>query len=431
MMKIKKKHSPIACVALLLLAACDSKNKTPILGDRESFLNVLTTLKVDPKWKGRSASIPSHKGLSQTATEVLSFSAGEGESSDKKILMPPLVEGKRVYTMDSDGVVSAFELVFKGDQTKDGTAHDDSVKKVWSKATVDSDRVDDVLGGGMALREGVLYMTTALGGIIAMDAQKGDVIWQRSGYTPFRSKPYVDDKAVYGLATNNEVIALDKTTGNPLWSHTGIEEMTQLLSCSTPVVAYDSVIVAFSSGEVHCLNRTNGQLQWSDTITPVARIDTVTGIPHIAAMPVVDEGAVYLVSHGGRMTVLDIKTGSRLWQRELAGIHTPVIAGQFIFVLTTENELVCLDKKTGDVVWFTVLYRGTKDDPAPFFSGPVLAGDRLFVSSTKGDIVQIKAADGSKVESTFKIQAAIALPPVFDNQSLYLYSTNADVHVFH
>ena len=58
--------------------------------------------------------------------------------------------------------------------------------------------------------------------------------------------------------------------------------------------------------------------------------------------PVIDRGRVYAVGQGGRMVALELVTGQRLWEQNFAGISTPWVAGEWLFVVTDDARLVCL-----------------------------------------------------------------------------------------
>src|ERR1700744_3431066 len=99
-----------------------------------------------------------------------------------------------------------------------------------------------------------------------------------------------------------------------------------------------------------------------------------------AGRPVVDRDMVFAISHSGLMVGINLSTGEREWARNVGGIKTPWAAGGWGYVLTGDNQLLCLQRKDGKVKWIHQLPRweepDAKDDPITF-SGPVLISDRL------------------------------------------------------
>lgn len=420
---------------IFLLTACDTKDTTPLPGERISFLNFTASIKADPSISNMTVTLPSpvvntswpqmggrvdhalmNVALGEKITETWHQCIGSGSSDDRRMLSSPITDEKHVYTMDAEGIVTAISI-------KTGDI-------VWQKPTSPEEQAHDTLGGGIAVDNNVVYATTSFGEIIALNADTGAEIWRKGDYAPFRSSPSVKDGHVYCQSINNELITLSVEKGELVWSHSGIPESALLLGGGKPACSGDTVIVAYTSGEVHALSQTNGQILWSDTITPVARIDTVTSIPHIRARPVIDDNQVFVISHGGRMTAIDFKTGTRQWQKELGGIRTPVVAGGFVFVLTNMNELVCLERKSGAVRWVAGLPRVDEDEGAIHFAGPILAGDTLIVSSSKGELVRINPRDGEIMNKTKVDSGSIFLAPIVSQKTLFVLTDNAVLHAF-
>ena len=421
---------------VLLLTACDTKDTTPLPGERISFLNFTASIKADPKVAGMTVTVPiavantswSQMGgradhalinvsLGEKIKETWHQSVGTGSNDEQRMLSSPITDEQHAYTMDAEGIVTALSL-------KTGDV-------VWQKPTSPEEHTHDTLGGGIAVDNGVVYATTSFGDVVALKADKGDEIWRKGGYAPFRSSPSVKNGHVYCQSINNELITLSTSTGDLVWSHSGIPESALLLGGGKPACSGDTVIVAYTSGEVHALSQTNGQPLWSDTITPMARIDTVTSIPHIRARPVIDENQVFVISHGGRMTAIDFKTGTRQWQKELGGIRTPVVTGGFVYVLTNMNELVCLERKEGVVHWVAGLPLVDENEGAINYAGPIMAGDTLIVSSSKGEIIRVNPHNG-KIVDTLKVESGpIFLAPIVAHKTLFALTDNAVLHAFH
>src|SRR5690606_24108716 len=119
---------------------------------------------------------------------------------------------------------------------------------------------------------------------------------------------------------------------------------------------------------------------WSENLAAYRRTTGLAGLADIRGLPVIDKGVVIAISFGGLMTAIDERTGDPIWQREFGGSETPWVAGNHVFVLSSENELVAMGRDNGVIRWVTQLPRyGNEDkrrDPL-YWTGPVLAGGRL------------------------------------------------------
>src|SRR3546814_11759976 len=73
----------------------------------------------------------------------------------------------------------------------------------------------------------------------------------------------------------------------------------------------------------------------------------------IDASPAIDEGRVFAIGQGGRMAAVELATGQRVWEVNIAGISTPWAAGDWVYVVTSDARLLCLSRGTGKIRWAT------------------------------------------------------------------------------
>ncbi len=138
---------------------------------------------------------------------------------------------------------------------------------------------------------------------------------------------------------------------------------------------------------------------------------------------------VYAVSHAGRLVAINLRTGDRLWERDIAGVQTPWIAGDFLYVLATDGDLVCLSRRDGRIRWVRVLprYEDPEDRTGPiFWSGPVLVSDRLIVVGSHGVALSVSPYTG-RVLGKIDLPGDIELPPVAAGDTVYVITDDGDL----
>ena len=437
-MKSHKSRFLLSVIALVFLplTACD-KQKPVLTGQRETFVALETRLQPDvslahqtvnitpamindnwPQVRGNASHSLGPLQLSNDPKLQWQISLGRGVSNYQRLLSMVVIEGQRIYGMDADGLISAIEV------------HNNSPKVVWQQSTIPHS-YSEPLGGGLAVEAGIVYATTSFGEVLALEGKDGQVLWRSSVHAPIRTAPTVKDGRVFVVTISNETFAFEAKTGAQLWSHAGIAEQAALLGGASPTIADNVIITAYSSGEVYALQPENGQVLWSDTLTSAVRIDTVSSIPHIRACPVIDKGQVFVVSHGGRMTAIDLKTGVRQWQRTIGGIHAPTLAGNWLFMLSIQGEVFCLNRETGAVRWVAALPKLAADgDKQPiFWSGPVIANDQLVFSGSHGQVYFISIKDGKHTKS-LSFSGQSFLEPVIASQTLYVLNDQAELYAW-
>ncbi|MBB4284703.1 PQQ-binding-like beta-propeller repeat protein [Roseospira goensis] len=360
-----------------------------------------------------------HMSLGEAPALAWRTDIGTGSGSRDALLAEPVIGGGRIYTIDAEAEVRAYDLA-TGDL-------------LWSVWLPDRAREEDdgyLLGGGLAFgADGRLYATTGFAKVIALDAASGQEIWREEVGVPIRAAPTLNSGRVFVVTVDNQTIALAAQDGRKLWTHAGSPEVASLLGTPAPAVDQGAVIVAYSSGELYALRVETGAVLWQDSVTTVRRTDAAGNLRDIRARPVMAGNRVYVVGHSGLMTAIDLATGERIWQAELGGVHQPWIAGRTLYVITAEADLVAVSADDGRILWVTPLQRweDPDDKEGPItWGGPLLASDRLIVTGSNEEILAVSPYDG-RVLGYVEAPAGITLPPVLAADTLLILTDNGDL----
>ncbi len=429
----------LGLAGLVVLAGCDTflgqrETDRPLPGKRVSILAVDRGLSPDrsiadlqvylpppyvneswPQAGGTAAHAMYHLQLGDTPKRVWTSDVGEGSGDDRHILAQPLVVDGTIYTMDARSEITAFDS--------------DTGRRLWRRDVELEEEDSGYFGGGLAYEDGRLFVTTGFAMIYALDAKSGEIIWQQRVTAPMRAAPTVSGGRVFATTLDNRTFALAADNGRRLWEHTGVQEIAGLLGGASPAVAGSVVVVPYSSGELYALLVDNGRELWSDVLTPVNRFDPVSNLAHIRGQPVIDRGLVLAISHAGRMVAIDLRRGVRAWDLEAGGVEMPWSAGDFIYLLTTESQVICVVRQSGRIRWVRPLprFEDPEDLTGPIgWFGPVLAGDRLIVVSSTGDALSISPYTGELL-GHFDLPGTPSVAPVVANNTIYILTEDADL----
>jgi outer membrane protein assembly factor BamB len=429
--------------ALLLslgLGGCDlfrGDKKAPLPGERISVLGLGTMLQPDPKLTATPVTPPppaanpdwpepggnpqhamGHLALPGRLARLWQTGIGEGSSDYTRVLAPPVVAGGRVFAMDGGVQVSAVDAA--------------SGRPVWRVDLTPKNQEGNAFGGGPCFANNRLYVATGYAEVLALDPANGKVIWRRSVTAPVHAPPTVADGRVFAVTVDNELDVLDAADGHKLWSHNGIPETAGLLGGASPAVTRDVVVAAYTSGELFALSIENGRALWSDNLASSRRMNAIAGLADIRGRPVIDRGRVVAVSHSGRMAAIDLRTGDRVWEQEIGSSYSPWVAGDYVFVLANDNQMVCLTRDEGKVRWVRQLprYVNEKDRSDPImWAGPVLGGNRLIALSSRGETISVSPYTGA-IEDRRPLSAGAFLEPVIAGGTLYLLNDEANLSAY-
>ncbi len=356
-----------------------------------------------------------HLSLAANLHEVWSASVGTGGSKRRAYLSQPVVAGGKVYAMDAESSVSAFDL-------QDGSRR-------WRVDLAPEDADAGSFGGGLAYDEGKLFATTGFAQVVALNPQDGKVLWRQALPAPVRGAPTARAGRLIVITVENEALALSTEDGHQLWHHTGLSEMASLLGGSSPAVDGNTVLVPYTSGELFALRIENGTVQWSDVVSSIKRTDQVAELTDIRGLPVVDRGRVFAAGNSDIFAAIDLRTGRRIWDREVGSTQTPWVAGDYVYLLSNAPELLCFEAKSGSVRWVTPLPRWEDEEGKKgriTWTGPVLASDRLIVASSVGKAVSVSPYTGALL-SEEELPAGINIPPLVAAGTLIFATEDGDL----
>ena len=411
---------------------------TPVLGQRIAVLTSESDVQVDPATATLPMSLPSPvantewtqsggtagKSLGQLAlgasiNRVFTVSAGRGSSLTARLASPPIVAAGRVFTIDTLGTVRAFDA--------------NSGAQAWATQTPsERNNQASLYGGGIAFDNGRIFATNGLGFVVALDASNGGIAWQVRPGGPLRGAPSVGNGAIYVISQDNQIFSLSEADGSTNWSSAASLEIAGVFGSASPAVGQGTVVAGFSSGELNAYRYENGRQVWSDTLQRTSIRTSVSSLSDVDADPVIDNGQVFAVGQGGRMVALDLITGQRLWELNVAGIDTPWLAGDWLFVITDDAKLLCIARSNGHVRWINQLPQFLKQKSKKGeieYSGPILAGGRLIVTGSNGALIYVDPTTGA-FQSQTDLRVPVSLSPVVANSTLYILDDRGQLHAF-
>jgi outer membrane protein assembly factor BamB len=427
---------PLSAISLaVLLSGCGigswfgEGDKPPLPGDRLPVLAQTGTLepatdaavlavntgaeRSSPDWRnpgGNATHVNGALTLGVPFQRAWSASIGTGSGGAAFILNQPIVGDGKIFAADAGGRVTALDAATGG--------------QLWRVVVANPEEDSTPTGGGVAYADGLVFASTGFGEVLALDASNGGLVWKAKASGPVRAAPTVAQGRVAVVTADSQTDVFDARTGAKAWDHQGIPEVSGLLSASSPAISNGIVVSGYGSGEIYALRIENGRAVWADSLSPLTTSGSVTSIPDIAGLPVVDNDLVVVISNGGRIAGIDMRSGGRVWEQPVGGTQTPWIAGDTIFVVSSDARVVALARNTGQVKWVQQLeaYTDPEDREGRItWTGPVLAGGNLILASNVGQGVLLSPQTGA-VNGTFEVEPTLVEPVVVDNTMLVIGS---------
>jgi len=304
------------------------------------------------QWRGanRDGKVTGFKAPKQWPAELnvkWKVAVGLGDAS-------PVMAGGKLYSF---GRVGADEVTMCLDAT--------SGKEIWqdkyaalaimgpSSSVHPGPRSTPAVGDGK-------IVTLGIGGVIScLDASTGKLVWRNEDFTKDLQQFFT---AVSPLIANGmclihlggkvkgQIIAFDLKTGTQKWV------------CDSDGPSYASLAMMTISGKKQIIDLTsknligidpeNGKIMWQFPAP-------VKGMFYNAPSPVVDGQTIFITGQGGGTKAVQVEkqgdeyAAKELWNNADLGAkwNTPVLKDGFLYGLSKEKKLYCMNAKTGATAW--------------------------------------------------------------------------------
>lgn len=429
-------------VLTLTVTSCAFFNKSPldIEGQRVSVIRENKNLQTDypigsvkiklPKSKmnlewnqtgGNASHYLGHLKAGGNLDEIWQLSYGKGSSKRNVLIANPVSDGVKIYTLDALGLLQASNL-------SDGD-------EIWSKELEHENKQNNnssIIGAGLAVYDHKVFATTGFGKVFAMNAENGETLWEKDIKSPIRIAPCVDGELVIVQTLDNAIYALKINDGSVLWKDKIETENTIMLGGAAPAYSTkdDLVVAAFSNGQIQAYKASTGTPLWSEWVISGDATESISNITSIKANPIISDGVAYVVGYSGPLVAIDIRSGVKIWSRNINASSQPWLAGKLLFVLTNDGDLVALNKEDGKIFWSTIIpNENSQINEKYFVSGPILANDALLVVSSNGKLFSVSPYNG-RIMGIADVEEDIETSPIMVNETLLLGNSSAELTAY-
>ncbi|MDQ3803715.1 MAG: PQQ-binding-like beta-propeller repeat protein [Acidobacteriota bacterium] len=405
-----------------------------------------------PQWRGpEGAGVSAEKNLPEEWSETKNVKwktpiPGKGHSS-------PIVWGKRVFlttAVEGPVVPGAKAAVHKieGQDWK----HPDSVgadrkhtfkvialdrdtgRVVWEQTAWEGTPYDDrhrkssYAASTPATDGKAVFAFFGAEGLYAYDAASGKLQWKAdlgklgtvgmgTGTSPVLHRNLVIIQADEEEGKNSFIAALDKKTGREVWRtprkvqvswatpllvNTG--KRTELVTSGTEsVVAYDPL--------------TGRELWRSKGVESNAIPSPVATTSH--DMVIVSAGFPAKIAYAIRLGATgELKETDIAWKyaKGTAYVPSPILYGDYLYLITDKGVMTCLDAKTGEVKY----EGGRVPVPATFTASPVAFDGKILLTSEDGDTFFVKAGPKHEVLRTNSLGEPVYASPALASGTIFI-----------
>jgi outer membrane protein assembly factor BamB len=316
--------------------------------------------------------------------------------------------------------------------------------------------------------------------VIALDRDTGKVVWEQTAWegTPYddrhrkssyaASTPATDGKTVFAFFGAEGLYAYDVNSGKLAWKADLGKLGTVGMGTGTSPVLYDKVVIIQADEEegknsfIVALDKKTGkevwrtprkvQVSWATPILvntgkrtelvtsgteSVVGYDPLTGrelwrskgvesnaIPSPVAttahdMVIVSAGFPAKIAYAIRLGATgELKETDIAWKyaKGTAYVPSPILYGDYLYLITDKGVMTCLDAKTGEVKY----EGGRVPVPATFTASPVAFDGKILLTSEDGDTFFVKAGPKHEVLRTNSLGEPVYASPALASGNIFI-----------
>ncbi len=249
-----------------------------------------------------------------------------------------------------------------------------------------------------AVANGILYVGTRDGHLLALDAATGAQRWSAATAASIVSSPTVSDGTVYVTSNDHKLYAFDAATGAQRWA-----SLTDYSISSSPVAANGLVYVVADSGTLFAFKTRNGILAWQaahDYLWP-------------GSTPAVAGGLVYAMSSQNYVFAFDGASGKPIWAGGYmhAGNNagSPAVSDGAVY-MPTDGSLGAFDATSGQTLW--------QSGVGPGSASLALSKGSVFMATIDHVVWNFNATTGALVSDTLEATAMESTPAAAHRRAL-------------
>ena len=210
------------------------------------------------------------------------------------------------------------------------------------------------------VNEDTLYAADNLGYLYALNLKNNKIIWAKNYGIPFRSNLKFANNQIFLANQDNVISSIDSNTGIKNWQYA--TSITFLKSDFENTLALDlinkNIFFLNTSGELYSINYFKQNINWVLNF----KNSYLSGDTELfLSQPIVSKNNNLIIATEKAVLSLDTLTGSRNWNLRAEPIFKPIITLNYTYLILKNNLLICLDNKSGDVVWSKNIFRNIKD----------------------------------------------------------------------
>ncbi len=194
----------------------------------------------------------------------------------------------------------------------------------------------------------IIYVSDNIGYLYAFDYKNEKVVWAKDYNVPFRSNLKIFKNKLITSNINNELIYIDKNSGNTL-RKIPTEETTIKNQFINNIAQIKNLTLYLNTyGSLYSIDSESMRINWLINLNQSLDLSPRN---LFFGNQIVSKNNKIVVSSNKTTYVIDKNNGKIIFQKNFSSILKPVILNDYIFFITNNNLLISVNNLSGKIIY--------------------------------------------------------------------------------
>jgi outer membrane protein assembly factor BamB len=271
----------------------------------------------------------------------------------------------------------------------------------------------------LTVSNNVLYAADNLGYIYAIDLIDKSLVWAKNYGIPFRSNLKIIEGQIILANQDNTIYSINFKTGVTNWQFsTGQTSLKSDFENNFVIdKANKNLFFLNTSGEFYSINYIDQKINW---LINFKDSSVKNNSDLFLSHPIVFKNDNFIISTEKGILNYNSNFGNLNWSFPSDSILKPILTNNYVYIFSKNNLLICLNNKSGDVLWSKNIYKYFKNEKINKFYDFKMVDNEINLFSSNGYLLSFNHSNGN-LEYIKKIsKKGISSAAVFVKENMLL-----------
>ena len=260
----------------------------------------------------------------------------------------------------------------------------------------------------------------------SINGNTGELNWSKNNTYPFNSEIKKHKNKFFVIDYKNTLRCYKIEDGSECWNLQTEDTFAIPNSKYSLIIIGDLIVFSNSIGDITAVDVERGMIIWQ---LPTQSNSIINESYNFKTSKLVSDGnSIFISNNKNEFYSIDVKTGITNWISDINSSITPVIIGNLIFTVSNEGYLYAVEKKKGNIIRVTDLFKIYKQKKRNniFPIGFVIGNKNLYLTNSDGKMIVVDLQNGSVLKTEKVTSNIVSKPFIFDN-NLFLIKNGSIV----